>query len=191
MAFVAPIAALIGGASGAASTLGTIGAGISAIGTLGAGIAQGDAASYAAHVAQQNAQIEQQNATRAIAAGQIKAADTSMKGAEQVGAIKAGQAASGIDVNTGSAVDVRAGQREVNQLDSETVLNNSQLQAYGYRTQAASDTSQAALDEATAKEAPIGAALSATGGLLANASGISNKWTLGSNISLPQGINTA
>lgn len=169
-------ASTLGATASAASTLGTIGAGVSALGTLGAGIAQGDAASYAAQVAQQNAAIEQQNASRAIAAGQQAAQSESMKGAAQLGEIKAAQAASGIDVNTGSAVDVQAGQREVNELDTENVLNNAQLQAYGYRVQATSDLDQAALDKAQAEEAPIGAALSAVGGFLGNSSGISNKW---------------
>jgi hypothetical protein len=57
------------------------------------------------------------------------------------------------------------------------VLNNAQLQAYGYRSQATSYQAQAGLDTATAEQAPIGAGLGAAGNLLSSASSIGTKWT--------------
>lgn len=180
MAFLAPIAlAAFPGfttAAAASTTLGSIGAGVSALGAIGSGIATGNAAAYSAEVAKQNAQIERENAARASAAGETAAQQKSLQGAEQLGQIKAAQGASNIDVNTGSALNVQAGQRQLNQLDAETVLSNAELTGYGYRQQAASNDAQAVLDEREAEEAPIAGAFGAAGSFLSNAAGISNKW---------------
>src|ERR1700677_4764300 len=140
-----------------------IGALASAGGALYGGIAQSEAASYQAQVSRNNALIADQNATRAIAAGQQQAQTQSLKNAATAGAIKTSQAANGVDVNSGSAVDVQASQREVGQLDTQTTLQKAQQEAYGYRVKAVSDTAQAGLEEATAENAIPGAALSATG----------------------------
>ncbi|MFZ0207638.1 MAG: hypothetical protein WAL59_16325 [Roseiarcus sp.] len=93
-----------------------------------------------------------------------------MKGAAELGAFRTGLAANNIDVNSGSSVDLEASQRQKGELNDETTLFNSQLQAYGYRVNATSDTAQAQLDEATAENAPVGAGLSAAGGLQATTS---------------------
>src|SRR5262245_10005795 len=126
MAFAAPlaIAAAVGGSA------------LSAYGSHKAGISQKNASMYAAEVARNNSIIAGQRADYATKAGQTQATATSLKGAAQLRRIKVAQAASGIDVNAGSAVDVQASQREVNKLDTETVLHNAELQAYGYRAQA-------------------------------------------------------
>src|SRR5271168_1228287 len=135
-----------------------IGAIASAGGALYSGIAASQAASYRATVARNNAQIANQNATRAIAAGQQQAQNRSLQNAAAYGGIKTAQAANNIDVNSGSALDVQASQRAKGQLDAENTLYNSQIQAYGYRINATSDTAQAGLEQATATNAPIGAA---------------------------------
>ena len=142
------------------------GAGISAYGQVEQGKATANAANYSSQVAANNATIANQNAAYATAAGETNAAATSLKGRAQSGKIKATQAASGIDVNTGSAVDVQEGNRETNKLDTETVLNNAELQAYGYRSAATGYTAQSQLDTATAEQAPIGADIGAAGGIL-------------------------
>jgi hypothetical protein len=166
MAIAAPLALVAGG----------IGAGVSAYGQVEAGQATANAANYQAAVASNNAIIANQNADYAVAAGQAEAAMSSMKGAAQVGRIKTAQAASGVDVNTGSAVAVQAGQREVNKLDSETLLNNAELKAYGYRSQATGYTAQAGLESLEAEQAPLGADIGAAGGLLGSASSLGLKW---------------
>lgn len=159
-----------------APALGILGSATSAVGTIMGGVSTAAAADYNAQVAQNNAQIAQQNAAYSMAAGQAKTETQGLQEAETLGAIKTSQAASGIDVNTGSALDVQKGQREKGLLDQQTVLNNAELQAYGYQTQAAGFQSQAALDQAEAAQAPIGAAIGAAGGLLSGASSVGLKW---------------
>jgi len=149
----------------------------SAVGTISSGIATSNAASYQAQVAKNNQIIAEQNAKYASAAGEAQAQATSLRGAAAAGHIKAAQAASGVDVNTGSALGVQQSQRELSNLDTETVLNNAELQAYGYRTQATGFGAQAGLETAEARQAPIGAGLGAAGNLLSSASALGGKWT--------------
>lgn len=157
------------------ATLGIIGAGISAGGTLMNGMAQSQAASYQAQVASNNAIIAQQNAVHAEQAGAQQTDAMSKKGAAQEAAIRGAIAANGVDVNSGSAVDVQTSARETSKLDTLTTDNNAQLQVYGYRTQATNYQAQSQLDQMTAASAPIGAAFGATGSLLSNASSIGLK----------------
>ena len=150
----------------AAPFLALAGAGVSAVGTYEAGHFQSE-------VARNNAIIAKQNADYARTAGGEQAAIASRKGAAQGAALKTGLAANGVDVNSGSAVDVEAGARETSKLDAETVLNNAELQAYGYTTQATNFKAQSAQDEA-------GGIWGAAGSLLSNASSIGGKWSGGS-----------
>lgn len=137
-----------------AASYATIGSAV--IGGIGA-ISQGQAASasanYNAQVAANNAKIAQQNATWAAQQGETQAATQEAKTRATVGAEKAAQAASGIDVNSGSAVDVRSSAAALGELNALTVRSNAARQAYGYQTQAASDTGQAALDKSQASSA--------------------------------------
>ncbi len=158
-------------------TLGTIGlvagglgTATSAIGAISSAEAQGKSAAYSAQVAQNNAKIAAQNATYATQAGQEKAQEQGLKNRAQLGAIEAAQAASGVDVGTGSNEDVMKSQRELSMLDVGTTLNNAQLQAYGYRTQQTSFQAQSQLDQAQASQAGGAAALGAMGSLFQGAS---------------------
>lgn len=160
----------------AALIAGAVGAGVTAGGTIAGGQATSNASNYAAQVAANNKVIADQNAEYSIQAGEAQAAATSMKGAATSGKIKAVQAASGLDVNTGSAVDVQTSAREQEKLDTETVMNNAELQAYGYRSQGIGFQAQSELDKLTGKQAKTGSYISAAGGLLSSASGIGLKW---------------
>lgn len=163
----------------AALIAGGVGAATSAGGTILGGISQGNAANYNAQIARNNATVATQNATYAEAAGAAQGAATSQKGAAKMGAIKAAQAASGVDVNSGSPAVVQESERDLNRLDTENVISNANLSAYGYRTQATNYTSQAGLESTEAEEAPIGADIGAAGGLLSSASSLGLKWTGG------------
>jgi len=171
----------------AASTAATVAGKISE-GQAGAASAASSAAAsrYQAQVAENNRQIAEQNAQYAMAAGQTQAANTSLRGAAQVSALKAKQGASGISVNAGTAVDVRAGARQANQVDSETVLNNAQRQAYGYRVQGEGYGAQAGLDQQQASNfdraganASTAGFVGAGGSLLSGASSILGSWPKG------------
>jgi hypothetical protein len=152
--------------------VGLIGGLISAVGTIASGFAQSNALKYQAQVAQNNAIAANQYANYTIQAGEQKAAATSMKEAEIGGQIKAAQAASGVDVNTGSNKQVQISQRELGKLDTETDMNKADLAAYGYRVQATNFTAQSDLDQYEASQAEEGGIL----GGLGQAFGAAGKW---------------
>ncbi len=178
----------------AATTAGKLkGGAASRAGSDAAAIAAAKMAQYQAQVARNNKLIAERAAEYAISTGQQRAAIQSMKGAAVAGKIKAAQAASGLDVNTGTAVDVRVGQREAETLDSANVLHKAQLENYGYMVQAGNFEAEARLQDAKAGFAQSsvgaggdsGAALGATGSLLAGASALPWKWLSGSGDTTP------
>lgn len=106
---------------------------------------------YNAKVDRNNAEIAKQTGEYAQKAGNIAAGDKSMEGRFKAGTVLAKQGANNIDVNTGSAVKVRAGQREASQLDAENVLHKAELTAWGYRNKATDFESKAAMEESGAE----------------------------------------
>lgn len=141
--------------AGVAETASIAGAAIGAIGAIQQGKAASASANYNSEVAANNAKIATQNANLAIQEGNAAVEQQQVKTRAEVGAIKANQAAGGIDVNTGSAVDVRSSAAQTGELSAINIRANAARTAYGYQTGAASDTGQAALDKSEASSAGI------------------------------------
>lgn len=176
---------------------GGVGGGLSLLGALtkaGGQVSGGQVAStqqlynsqvadYQAMVAENNATIARETGTRTVEAGEVGATIEGLKTAGLVGRIKANQGANNIDVNTGSAVGVRADAATAGKFSAETVLSNAQLQNWGYRNQAAQFQTQANLDRSGAQfsrnmapYAVTGGNLAAAGTLLDSASALPWKW---------------
>jgi hypothetical protein len=142
-----------------------VSAGLSAGGAVLGGISQSNAAHYQAQVAKNNATIANQNADYAEQAGVAKSEAAGQQAAAQLGAVKASIAANGVDVNSGSALTVQQSQRGAGELSQQATVNDALLQAYGFRTQATSDTAQAGLYQSESESAIPASLLSATGDL--------------------------
>lgn len=160
----------------AAIILGVASTGIATAGAIEQGNARADAAAYSAQVARNNAVVAEQDAQYALQAGEADAATSGRRGADRLAAIKTAQAANNLDVNSGSAVDVRAGQAKTNTLDTLTVKNNALLKAYGYRNQGAGYTATAGLQEREGSAARTAGYLSGGATLLGGASSLGFKW---------------
>lgn len=139
-----------------------------ALGSIQQGNAAASSAKYNAQIQENNAKIAQQNSIFASEQGAANAGIEQQKTRAQVGAIKAAQAANGVDVNSGSAIDVRSSAESLGMLNAITIRSNASRHAYGYQTEAASDKAQAALDKQQAKYAKtagyVGAGTSILGG---------------------------
>lgn len=122
-----------------------------ALGAYQAGAAQAEAAKFNAKVAQNNEAISHANAAIAGQAGAEQGWMVGQKTRGTLGAIKANQGASNVDVNSGSAADVRASTEELGQLDAMTVRSNAAREAYGYQQQAEGFKEQSVLDTYEAK----------------------------------------
>lgn len=141
---------------------------IGAVGQLTSGSSSAAASRYNAEVAANNAQIAKQNATWAAHAGEQQVGEQAQKTRATVGAIKAAQAANNLDVNSGSAVDVRSSASELGELSALNIRSNAARTAYGYQSQSASDTAQSKLDSFQAQQeelaGEVGAGTSILGG---------------------------
>ena len=151
---------------------GVAGAGISAIGTYNSLQSQSANAAYQAQVAANNAKIAQQNQGMDIASGEVAAGNYGLKTRAAVGTTKAQQGASGVDVNSGSSVNVRSGESELGMLDALTIRSNASKKGYADLVQANSDTAQSQLDTQESQQASAAAPLAAAGSLLSGASSV-------------------
>lgn len=150
----------------AAPLIGLVGTGIGAVGAISQGNAAAASANYGAQVATNNATIATQNANYASAAGETQAYNQGLKQREIAGAVRGGIAASGIDVNSGSAAKVQESQAALGLQDVEQVRQTAALQNYGYKTQATGFAAQSQLSKAEAGFDEEAGWLKGTGALL-------------------------
>ncbi len=158
------------------AAVGLLGAGVSAFGQYESGQANSAAAAYQAQVAANNAKIAMQNATWESQAGETASVNKGLQTRAAVGNEKAYGAASGIDVNTGSAPAVRAGTEEMGLLDQLTIRSNAAKKAYGEEVTATSDIAQSQLDTMQSKQASIAGDIGAAGSLLSGASTVGGQY---------------
>jgi hypothetical protein len=176
---VAPVAA---GAAGGSilgpigAVLGAVGGAIGAFGSYEGMEAQSRNAAFQAQVAANNAAIARQNFNLQIEAGEGQVANKEMELRSQLGAQKAGQAASGVDVNSGSSVAARAGTAEFGTLDALTLRSNNARQAYGYAVAATSDTAESELLTQESQQASSLAPIAGVGSLLSSFSTTAGKF---------------
>lgn len=151
------------------AALGLAGGAVNAYGQIQASKAQSQADNFNAQVAEQNAIIATQKQQWAGEEGDQAASISQMKTAAKVGATQANQGASGVEVGTGSNVDVISSEREIGMMDALTIRSNAARQAYGYATEAYSDKAQAALDTYAGKNAITAGNIGAVSTLLGSA----------------------
>lgn len=106
---------------------------------------QANVADYQAGVAKVNQDIALQNASYSRDVGETDASISGMQTRSQVSQAKATQGASGLDVNVGSAVNVRESMVEIGEYNQSIIRANAAKQAYGYEVEAMQDESQSDL----------------------------------------------
>lgn len=129
---------------------------IGAAGQVMQGQAQASAYSAQAQIARNNAVLAQRNADVTMGEGEQATQRQQLKNRAAIGALTAEQAASGVDVNTGSAVDTKESAAELGQYDALTIRSNYARKAYGYRVEAQNDLNEAAMDKAAEKNSALG-----------------------------------
>jgi hypothetical protein len=150
---------------------------VSAFGSFQKGMAESNADKFAAQQAQNNSKLATENAAIATQAGSEQAAQSSLRTRAQVGEIRAQQGASGIEVNSGSAIDTQISERMLGKLDAETVRSNATKEAFGYVTQAQDFKNEANQDLAAAKNAKMQGILGAAGGVLGAAGSAASSYS--------------
>lgn len=92
---------------------------------------------YNRRLAEFNAQQADRDADLTAAAGQRASNRQRVATRQTIGAQRAAFAAQGVDVGSGSALDVQADTAELGELDAATIANEAARAALGYRAQAA------------------------------------------------------
>ena len=158
----------------AAPFLAAAGAGVSAISAISGGMDTAKAASFQAQVSRNNQTIATQNANYTTAAGETQAYDQGLKERATAGAITSGIAAGGLNVNEGSAKDVRVSQTGIGEEDIEQVRQRAALLAYGYKVSATNAGAEAQLNQAAAGQDIEAGWLRGLGSILGGAANVGN-----------------
>lgn len=141
-----------------------------------AGAAQSNALRYEADVAQNNSVIQEKLAKDAIERGKTD---------EQMHRIKIGQlksqqinafAKNGVEVDSGSPLDVLSDTAMIGELEALTIRNNAERDAYGYRVQGMNYSASAANNRTAASTARSSANTSAMTSVLSSTANVADKW---------------
>ena len=165
MGFVAPVMA-------AAAPYLAVGSAVTGVaGAVMQGKAQAASADYMAQVAANNQRIAQQNANMALEQGQVKEETQREQTGAQIGRARAVFGASGVDPNSGSALDVRSSAAELGELNANTIKYNAHVQAWNDLNQAGAYGAQSQLYSSQA-------GFDTMNSILGGASTVSNKWLM-------------
>lgn len=160
----------------ASMAAGAAGGIIGGIGARKQADAQAQSANYQAAVARNNQIIAERYGEYAISKGRGQAELSQYRTAQAVGTAKATQAASGVDVNSGTPVAVRQSIKDIGELDAATIVNNSLNEAYGYKVKAAGFGAESQLSTMKAKFAEDAGDYAVASSLLGGATSVSDKW---------------
>lgn len=98
---------------------------------------------YAKAVADQNADIAENQAQDAVNRGNIEADQRRREMRQRAGTQAATMGATGAELSTGNALDIFGDTAQFGTLDALTTVNNAQREAYGYQVQSSNFQSQA------------------------------------------------
>lgn len=160
------------------------GAALSGFGALASGISNSNMYNYQAGVAKLNQQIDNQNAEFSRQTGEQQALQAGFKQSAQMGQIKAAQGASGFDVNSGSAVQVRTSQSKLNTLDTDVIRSNAAKTAYNYQLQGVAAGAQASADKIAGTDSLIAGGIGLGSSILGGAASVSSMWLQGARVGL-------
>jgi hypothetical protein len=168
---------MVGGAASAtaagltATQLGLMGAStIAGIGgTLFSAYSSYQQGKYAEKVARNNAIAAEYQAQDAERRGQIEERQVRLRAAQLGGQQRSALAANGVQLGSGSALDVLSDTAMMGEADALTARHNAQMEAWGYRAQASNYRAEGAGARAAGTS-------NAVGSLLGGAGSVADKW---------------
>jgi hypothetical protein len=150
-----------------ASLAATVASGVMA---AGGAIKQGQAAkqqaNYQSAVDRNNATIAGWQADDATKRGQIEEQRQRLATSRLAGAQRAGMASNGIEIGSGSPLDVLTDTAMLGELDALTIRSNAEREAYGARVQGSNLMAQSSLTRMAGRNAQQASYISAGGSLL-------------------------
>ena len=164
--------------------MGQVAAGVGMIAQIAGGIIGGQSARAAGEdeyrIKNYQAAIAQQNALYETQLGERRATELGLKQGQLLGQIRAGQAASGVDVTGGSATAVRRSEQAVFGIEQADIRDAAARKARG-------EVVQAQLDLAAGQAAKRAGKIKEWGTYISAAAGVADKWSKASSMGLTPG----
>ncbi len=129
-----------------------------------------------ARVAENRAGVRDRQADDARRRGNIEESRFRAAAGQERGAQAAVLAAQGVDVASGSPLQVLTDQAGLDELDALQIRSNAEQEAYGFEVDSVDLRNQAELNRSQGRAALTGGFLSAGGSLLSNAGRVSSAW---------------
>jgi hypothetical protein len=126
-------------------------------------------AEYQQQMAERQQAIAMQQAQMARDQAQVDVGTERFKTRAAIGALRAHAAANGVDLASGSPLDLQADLASQGELKAETILNNGERQAWGFENQAVNALGKGYLDAASSRQKGFESGLSAIGSALSMA----------------------
>lgn len=153
-----------------------LGAGIKAQGALQEGQAKLEQNQFQAGIAQKNKQIALQNADYSRKVGEVDAQTSGLKTAQVLGQQKASQGGSGLDVNFGSAVQVRDSTHEIGWHDQQVIRSDSARRAYAFEQEASTQEIQSQMYTRAGANAVQAGNINAASSILGGITSVTDKF---------------
>lgn len=131
---------------------------------------------YAAGIARNNQIAANHAANDAIERGKVDRARAAIAAKQTVGAQRAALAAGGVEVNSGSALDLQVETTRLGEYDQLVAMNNAQREALGFRTQGANFGGEVGLHTSAAQNSLTSGQTKATASLIGTAGSVADKW---------------
>ena len=160
------------------STAATVGTTIQAIGTLASAGAQYQSAQYGKAMSEQNAKMAEQQGLASLRQGTLEQERIARRARQIQGQQRALYGASGVDISSGSPLEIQASTEYMAAQDKALVRYNAELKKWGFDVEAANYKAQAQQYGNMGKSAIVGGLLGA-GSTILNGSGL-----LGSKLGL-------
>ncbi len=149
---------------------------MSAFGSRAASEGKADMYRYQAAVADLNKKLAKEDADYTRAVGEVEVQKYGMKQAFLDSTIKTTQAAKGIDIDRGSAVDVRESQREVGLFDQSLIRSGAARKAYAKELEGVKAGLEGDQYRRAADQTEDAAEMSFYGSLIGTAGSVASKW---------------
>lgn len=139
-------------------------------GAISNSIALESQAAYKQQQSNFNAKMAELESQNALQQGDFQSQEIQRNANNAIGQSRVSAAAGGIEVNSGSAMDVQNSISKVSSIDILTAKNNAVRKAYGYNVEANNDTTEGQIAKNTGNAAAASTAI--TGGLNAAGEGL-------------------
>lgn len=172
----------------AAAAVATIAAAaVSAYGAVQSGNAAKNQAEYQSAVDRNNQQTAEWQAKDALDRGAEAERQQRLKVQSALGSQRAAMAANGVDLTSGSPLDILGDTAMYGELDALTIRSNAEREAYGYRAQSQNFGTSAQLTQMRGSAAQTAGAIGAGSTLLAGAGQAAGTWAKfgGTKVSSP------